>query len=236
MSKKPLVLVVDDLKSNRMVIKKVLQNNYDFIEASDGKEALNMLKNYNPMIILIDAIMPNLDGFDTIKKIRENPKYKRTPILMITSLSDIKIKVKALEYGVNDFLTKPFDKYELRARCKSYVEMVILNKQFSDAKINPISKFKNEIALIKDIKPNHSIFLFSINDFHKIEGIYGYKNRLQNDPNVDNSSHHISSYWTPSFPDNNPSHKPCQLSPLWHLFCTSRWERLLYRVTMHLYF
>ena len=176
MSKKPLVLVVDDLKSNRMVIKKVLQNNYDFIEASDGKQALNMLKNYNPMIILIDAIMPNLDGFDTIKKIRENPKYKRTPILMITSLSDIKIKVKALEYGVNDFLTKPFDKYELRARCKSYVEMVILNKQFSDAKINPISKFKNEIALIKDIKPNHSIFLFSINDFHKIEGIYGYKN------------------------------------------------------------
>ena len=176
MSKKPLVLVVDDLKSNRMIIKKVLQNNYDFIEASDGIEALEMLKNFTPAIILIDAIMPNMDGFETIKQIRENTKYKRTPILMITSLSDIKTKVKALEYGINDFLTKPFDKYELRARCKSYVEMVNLNKQFSDSKINPISKFKNEIALIKDLKPNDGIFLFSINDFHKVDGIYGYKN------------------------------------------------------------
>ncbi len=176
MHKKPLILVVDDLKSNRMVIKKALQNNYDFIEASDGIEALEMLKNFTPMIILIDAIMPNMDGFETIKVIRNMIKYKRTPILMITSLGDIKTKVKALEYGVNDFLLKPFDKYELRARCKSYVELVQINKQFSDSKINPISKFKNEIALIKELKPNDSIFLFSINDFHKIDGIYGYKN------------------------------------------------------------
>ncbi len=176
MSKKPLILVVDDLKSNRMIVKKILQNNYDFIEASDGIEAIKMLKNFTPIMILMDAIMPNMNGFETIKKIRENPKYKRTPILMITSLSDIKTKVKALEYGINDFLTKPFDKYELRAICKSYVEMVNLNRQFSDSKINPISKFKNEIALIKDLKPNDGIFLFSINDFHKVDGIYGYKN------------------------------------------------------------
>ncbi len=176
MNRRPLILIVDDLKSNRMIVKKILQNNYDFIEASNGIEALNMLKNFTPEIILMDAIMPDMDGFETIKKIRKETKYKRTPILMITSLSDVKIKVKALESGVNDFLTKPFDKYELRARCKSYVEIVLLNKQFSDSKINPISKFKNEIALIKDLKPNDGIFLFSINDFHKVDGIYGYKN------------------------------------------------------------
>jgi EAL domain-containing protein (putative c-di-GMP-specific phosphodiesterase class I)/ActR/RegA family two-component response regulator len=176
MKHKPLILIVDDLKSNRMVIKKVLQNNYDFIEAGDGIEAINLLNSFTPDIILVDAIMPNMDGFETILKIRKMKKYARTPILMITSLSDIKMKVKALEYGVNDFLTKPFDKYELRARCKSYVEMVQLNKQYSDAKINPISGFKNEISLIKEIVPNDSIFLISINDFNKIHGTYGFRN------------------------------------------------------------
>ncbi len=176
MQHRPLLLIIDDLKSNRMVIKKVLQNGYDFIEASDGLEAINLLKQFTPDIILIDAIMPNMDGFEAIAKIRRTTKYKRTPILMITSLSDVKIKVKALEYGVSDFLTKPFDKYELRARCKSYAEMVSLNKQFSDAKINPVSKFKNEISLLMELVPNDKIFLFSINDFQKIDEIYGYKN------------------------------------------------------------
>jgi len=175
MKNKPLILIIDDLKSNRMIIKKVLKDNYDFIEASDGLEALEIIKDFTPDIILIDAIMPNLDGFSTIKQIRNIKKYKRTPILMITSLSDLKVKIKALEYGVNDFLTKPFDKYELRARCKSYAQMVLINKQYSDAKINPVSGFKNELAFMKDVLPSDGIFLFSINDFYKMEEIYGYK-------------------------------------------------------------
>jgi len=173
---KPLMMLIDDLKSSRMIIKKVLKSDFTYIEANDGMEALELLKDYSPDIILIDAIMPNMDGFETIKKIREITKYKRTPILMITSLNNLKVKIKALEYGVSDFLTKPFDKYELRARCRSYVEIVELNKQCIDAQINPISGFKNEIALIKDLVPSDGIFLIGINDFHKIEGIYGYKN------------------------------------------------------------
>jgi len=176
MKQKPLMLVIDDLKSNRMIIKKVLKDDYDYIEASDGLEAFELLNKYTPDIILIDAIMPKMDGFETIKKIREQKKYKRVPILMITSLNNLKMKIKALEYGVNDFLTKPFDKYELRARCKSYSEMVKINKQFTDAKINPITGFENEFALIKDLVPSNGLFLININDFHKIKGIYGYKN------------------------------------------------------------
>jgi len=176
MQKKPLILIIDDLKSNRMVVKKILQNNYSFIEAKNGIEALELLKIYTPTIILIDAIMPDMDGFKTIKKIRSIQKFKRTPVLMITSLSDTKTKIKALESGVNDFLTKPVDKYELRARCKSYLETVLLNKKYLNCKINPISKFKNETALVETLKPNDRIFLISINDFHKLDGIYGYKN------------------------------------------------------------
>ena len=175
MPEKPLILIIDDLKSNRMVIKKVLGDSYNFIEAKDGQEALDILNSYEPMIILIDAIMPNMDGFETIKRIKKMEKFKRTPILMITSLGDMKTKVKALKYGVNDFLTKPFDKCELRARCHSYTKMLITTKECTKAHIHPTSGFKNEIAFLKELHPNDAIFLFSINNFHEAEAMYGYK-------------------------------------------------------------
>ncbi len=176
MPEKPLILIIDDLKSNRMVIKKVLGDSYNFIEARDGQEALDILNSYEPMIILIDAIMPNMDGFETIKRIKKIEKFKRTPILMITSLGDMKTKVKALKYGVNDFLTKPFDKCELRARCESFIEMVNLNKECLKVRINPDTGFKNEIAFLQELHPNDAIFLFSVNKFYKADAIYGYKN------------------------------------------------------------
>jgi EAL domain-containing protein (putative c-di-GMP-specific phosphodiesterase class I)/CheY-like chemotaxis protein len=176
LTKKPLLLLVDDLKSNRLVVKRALTDSYDYIEAKDGNEALMLLKLYEPTLILIDAMMPNMDGFETTKKIRSIEKFQRTPILMVSSLKDVKSKVKALKCGINDFLTKPFDTYELRARCRSYIDISELNKQYVLATQNPITGFKNETALMKELVPNNAIFLFSIVDFYKIESIYGYKN------------------------------------------------------------
>jgi len=169
-------MIVDDLKSNRLVIKKALIANYDFIEAKNGTEALKLLSSYTPNIILMDAIMPSMDGFETTTKIRSIQKFKRTPILMLSSLNNTKTKIKALDCGINDFLTKPFDTYELRARCKSYVEISNLNRQYTLATVNPITKFNNETSLIKNLVPNDSIFLFDIYDFYTIDSIYGYKN------------------------------------------------------------
>jgi len=176
MIKKPLILIVDDLTSNRLVIKKALVSNYDFIEAKNGVEALKLLSTYTPNIILIDAIMPEMNGFETITKVRAIQKFKRTPILMLSSLNDTKTKVKALGCGVNDFLTKPFDKYELRARCKSYIEISNLNRKYALSTQNPITKFNNEISLMRNLVPNDSIFLFDICDFYTIDSVYGYKN------------------------------------------------------------
>lgn len=176
MIKRPLVLIIDDLTSNRLVIKKALMANYDFIEAKNGKEAIEILASFTPTIILMDAIMPIMDGFEATTMIRKMEKFKRTPILMLSSLDDTKTKVKALGCGINDFLTKPFDKYELRARCKSYIEISNLNRQYALATQNPITKFENEISLIKELVPNDSIFLFDIHNFYNIDSIYGYKN------------------------------------------------------------
>jgi diguanylate cyclase (GGDEF)-like protein len=116
-----LMLIADDEKSVRIAVRMALKGEkFEFIEAADGIEAFKKCVEYKPDIILIDALMPKQDGFETVKKIRATEEFKETPILMITSLNSKEYKIKALEIGVSDFITKPFDKEELVARCKSY--------------------------------------------------------------------------------------------------------------------
>ena len=121
---KILILIVEDIEDNRLLIKTALKKeNYFFEEASDGQEAIDKCKNLKPDIILMDAMMPVMDGFEATKALRTLDEFKRTPILMITSLNKKDDKIKALEYGVDDFISKPFDIQELIARCRSYASI-----------------------------------------------------------------------------------------------------------------
>ncbi len=156
MNNKPIILIVDDQDDNRFAIKLALKKEgYDFIEAENGKEALEAVKKVKPSIVLMDAIMPEMNGFDATQAMRENSELERTPILMITALSEKEDRIKALEAGVSDFITKPFDKHELIARCRSYVTMVQLNTKYVDATQNPTSGLPNRGALQSDIKKMH---------------------------------------------------------------------------------
>jgi len=126
MDRKISILIVDDLKENRLTIKIALKNeNYIFYEAVNGEEAIKICKELKPDVILMDAIMPLLDGFDATNTIRKMEEFKHISILMITSLNHQDDKIKALKCGVNDFISKPFDKQELIARCKSYAQLSI---------------------------------------------------------------------------------------------------------------
>lgn len=117
MKKKPIVLIVDDLEDNRLAIKLSLKREpFEFLEAKNGQEALQLSILHNPDLILTDVMMPIMDGYELSKKIREQSKV---PIIMVSALSDRKDKLKALECGVNDFISKPFDKTELLARVHS---------------------------------------------------------------------------------------------------------------------
>lgn len=172
---KSLILIVDDQRNNRQMIKLALESeNYDFIEAQNGLKALELCKEYTPDIILMDAIMPVMDGFEAVKKLREIEKYKRTPILMISILSNKDDRIKAIEYGVNDFITKPFDKLELISRCKSYVNLANLNKKYILSSQNQYTKLPNKIALMEDLPnlENPNLILFRIEDYELIEEFY----------------------------------------------------------------
>ena len=120
----PVVLIVDDIADNRMLVHHVLRReNYTIIEAADGEEAVSMTLLHTPDIILMDAMMPVMDGFEASRRIREIEPIQNTPILMITALNDIQSKVHALECGVNDFIAKPFDRTEMLARIRSTISL-----------------------------------------------------------------------------------------------------------------
>ena len=171
------ILIVDDVAVNRMTIKLSLKDeNYTYIEATNGLEAIQKAQEHTPDVILMDAMMPQMNGFEATKKIRTISSIQRTPILMITSLENKEDKIHALEAGVNDFISKPFDKTELKARCKSYAQISILNQKYSLATINPITGLPNKMALLKEISDSqkeNELFLVKIDNFETNENFYG---------------------------------------------------------------
>ncbi len=119
MDGKKLILIVDDEHANQFLLEGLLSAlGYETITAGNGEECLALLNNHEPNLILLDIMMPKLNGIDTLKKISESEEFKKIPIIMVsakTSTNDIK---QALELGAIDYVKKPFDETELSARIK----------------------------------------------------------------------------------------------------------------------
>jgi chemosensory pili system protein ChpA (sensor histidine kinase/response regulator) len=108
------IMVIDDSITVRRVTSKILEkNHFNVILAKDGKEALEKLQIFTPNIILSDIEMPNMDGFELLKNLKNSDKYKKIPVIMITSRTADKHKNYAFELGVNGFLGKPYQEEEL---------------------------------------------------------------------------------------------------------------------------
>lgn len=175
MNKKPLILIVDDAEDNILTIKLTLKNeNYNFLEASNGLDAIKLAIKHNPDVILMDAIMPEMDGFETTKALRKLEDCNRTPILMISSLTQQTEKILAIDAGVNDFISKPFDRIELITRCKSYVGRSNINKKYILASRNQYTNIPNKNALFEEIKilKNPKLLLSKIEDYELLEEFY----------------------------------------------------------------
>ena len=134
----PKVLIIDDMRDNRLMIKMALKKagTYIFLEASNGKEGIDIVAKELPHIILIDAMMPIMDGFEAIRLLRNNIKTRKIPILMISALDKRNDKVKALESGISDFISKPFDKTELIIRVNSLLNLYMKFLQKEQELIN----------------------------------------------------------------------------------------------------
>jgi putative two-component system response regulator len=125
---KPTVLIVDDEPRNIKLIEAILASeNYKVLKAFSGEDALSKVKKINVDLILLDLVMPNMDGYEVCRHLKESEDTRLIPIVMLTSLDDIDSKISALEAGADDFLSKSADKMELLARTKSLIKIKKLN-------------------------------------------------------------------------------------------------------------
>ncbi|MCZ7385304.1 MAG: response regulator [Candidatus Methanoperedens sp.] len=117
---RPKVLIVDDEMDTLLPLKKSLEaGGYIVVEALNGQEALNMVKDEIPDIILLDIMLPGMDGYEVCSRLKNNALTKNIPIIMLTARDNVKEKVKGLETGADDYVAKPYNLHELKARIKS---------------------------------------------------------------------------------------------------------------------
>jgi PleD family two-component response regulator len=126
----PLVLIVDDNEAIRFSLRQVLESDgYRVIEADNGSDALGAYATYQPQIVLLDAIMPGMNGFTCCRKLNALPESHSTPIIMVTSLDDHESVDRAFECGATDFVTKPIHWAVLRQRVRRLLQHVELHRQ-----------------------------------------------------------------------------------------------------------
>lgn len=114
------VLAVDDEEDYRIIVEDVLQSaGYETRIANDGEHALSVLKEFDPDIILVDWMMPNLDGQGFVQKLRQTAKHKEVPVIMLTVKQTTDDELDALHFGVDDFIVKPFAAEDLLARIRA---------------------------------------------------------------------------------------------------------------------
>jgi putative two-component system response regulator len=139
----PKILLVDDDERNlRLMEALLLPLKYDLRLARDGQEAVETVRENPPDVILLDIMMPKMDGFEVARILKSDNELRIIPIVMVTSLSEVKDRVKAMESGADDFLNKPVDKTELRARVNSLIKV----KAYNDYMRNYQQKLEAEVA------------------------------------------------------------------------------------------
>jgi two-component system alkaline phosphatase synthesis response regulator PhoP len=113
------ILIVDDEFDALTALKRALESdNYNVVEAADGLSAIKKVKTEKPDIVLLDLMMPEIDGFEVLKRLKSDPLYKHVPIIMLTAKGEINDKIEGIEIGADDYVTKPFNLNEIRARIK----------------------------------------------------------------------------------------------------------------------
>ncbi|MBW1782483.1 MAG: response regulator [Deltaproteobacteria bacterium] len=198
------ILIVDDDETNIKLLKGMLiSENYHLYGASNGKEALKMVGEISPDLILLDVMMPGIDGFEVCRRLKEDEKTRMIPVVMVTVLAEKEYQIRAMEAGADDFLSKPVDQTELRVRVKSLLriksyhdDLVESHRELTEKneKLQELERIKEGLIhmIIHDlnnplmaISGNLELFLeekqdFSESQFQKIEKCLQYCRDLKN--------------------------------------------------------
>ena len=126
------VLIVDDVKANVRILISALSEFYQIAVANSGQAALTYCKNNKPDLILLDIMMPDISGYDVIASLKSNKVTEEIPIIFLTALSETENKTKGFELGAVDYIVKPFEISEVRARVKNHLSLVLAKRYIED--------------------------------------------------------------------------------------------------------
>lgn len=190
------LLIADDEQIGRQLLEAIFfTENFELSFAEDGNQALQIAKEFQPELILLDVMMPGIDGFEVCRKIRSDALLKDVPIILITALEDRDSRIKGLESGANDYISKPFDRIEILSKVKN---LTGLNRnKTSNSKDIPVTvkpdtsetlDLDNYFAglytvntpsesYIKSLFPNHLVFKQGIAD---LTGTHYYIDKMGN--------------------------------------------------------
>jgi sigma-B regulation protein RsbU (phosphoserine phosphatase) len=129
---KEKILIVDDNIVNRKLLFGILQKEgYELLEAPDGEEAIKAAVRFLPDLILLDIMMPKKDGYEVCKELKSDNRFKAIPIVFLSAKAEVEDKIRGLELGAADYVTKPFDRGEVLARCRAQLKIRDLTKRLT---------------------------------------------------------------------------------------------------------
>lgn len=185
----PTILVVDDTQQNVQVLTQMLRSKqYKVLAAFNGEDAIALMNRKAPDLVLLDVMMPGMDGFETCAEIRTNPDFNDIPIIFLSALSDVDAKVKALESGGVDYITKPFQQLEVLARIELHLR---LRRLELERKEHVAMLEENQIRLEKMNKEKDEVLGIISHDMRNpIGGIIGIANFLRTEGAADETELH----------------------------------------------
>ncbi|MCC7007408.1 MAG: response regulator [Acidobacteria bacterium] len=146
------ILVVDDLDANLSLLDHILSaQGYRVARARDGEEALDLVMRERPDLVLSDVRMPKCDGFDLCRALKSSPETRLTPVVLMTGAAEAADRIKAIEAGANDFVTKPIDQAELKARVRSLMQL----KRYTD-ELDSAEEVLRSLALMIEARDSYT--------------------------------------------------------------------------------
>jgi diguanylate cyclase (GGDEF)-like protein len=170
------ILVVDDDRNLRKIIATNLElAGYDVELAANGEEALATLDRFSPDLVILDVMMPAMDGYEVARRIRNHPINARVPIIMLTAKSEVEDKLSGFDAGADDYMTKPFGPQELLARVKAKIRRVEV-----DSSLSPLTRLPGNLAIEAELRrrlatgERFAVLYEDLDNFKAFNDVYGF--------------------------------------------------------------